>query len=78
MSVLQINQENVDKMVVETRAVYNKVLEGTGEPQTMALMRKGNPLTPILAQYEEIRQHIISLGLKCPQLIEGLTVNLGE
>lgn len=75
---MDITQEQVDQMVAETRTVYNKELAATGESQTIALMRKGNPLMSILAQYEEVRQHVIGLGLECPQLVDGLTVNFGE
>ncbi len=70
-----MTQQDVDFGVEAARQQWDLLLSESGKTQTM-FIATDKKASALLAEYESIREYVEAEGLKMPQLIEGVTVNL--
>ena len=70
-----VTQKDIDSGVEAARQQWDLLLSESGKTQSV-FIATDKKASAFLAEYESIREYVESEGLKMPQLIEGVTVNL--
>lgn len=77
---VEITQELVDQTFIEMSEMWLDKFEESGHRLVASFVaeNKDGWAVQFLAEYQMAKEHVESLGLTMPVLVEGITINLSE
>lgn len=72
----QITQEDVDEVFLDIKAHWDSMVKESGKSEQMFIALGGSEVAHFMMHYQTAKEHVESLGLVMPELVEGLTIKL--